>query len=190
MLFQVDALRQVDAFLKEHGIPYVIIGGIANAVRGEPRATHDADLKVLVQGMTIASFRALAEAQFKPYRRPWLGGAESSLIISLEVASDMIVDMLVAVLPYEELAIRRAEMIEVEGLSLPICTAEDLIIHKAIADRPKDWLDIEKILMRQSGKLDIEYVRSWLIQFADALEKPALVAQFNRLLSEERNKRA
>jgi len=76
MLFRVNALRQVDAFLKARGIPYVVIGGIANAVRGEPRATHDADLKVLVQGMTIA-------------------------------------------------------------------------------DRPKDWLDIEKILLRQGAKLDV-----------------------------------
>jgi predicted nucleotidyltransferase len=171
MLFQVDALRQVDAFLKARGIPYAVIGGIANAVRGEPRATHAADLKVLVQGMTIAEFRALAEARFKPYRRPWLGRAESTLIISLEVAPDMIVDMLVAVLPYEGQAIRRAEMIEVEGLSLPICTAEDLIIHKASADRPKDWLDIETVLLRQRGKLDVTYVRSWLMQFADALQR-------------------
>jgi|WetSurMetagenome_2_1015567.scaffolds.fasta_scaffold404537_2 hypothetical protein len=106
MLFQVEALRQVDAFLKAHDIPYVVIGGIANAVRGEPRATHDADLKVLVQGMTIA-------------------------------------------------------------------------------DRPKDWLDIEKILLRQGSELDIEYVRSWLTQFADALEKPAILVQFNQLLTEE-----
>jgi predicted nucleotidyltransferase len=189
MLFQIDALQRVDAFLKEYGIPYAVIGGIANAVRGEPRATHDADLKVLVQGMTIAEFRALAEARFKPYRRPWLGRAESTLIISLEVAPDMVVDMLVAVLPYEEQAIGRAEMIEVEGLSLPICTAEDLIIHKAIADRPKDWLDIEKILLRQSARLDVEYVRSWLTQFADALEKPALSAQFNRLLDGDRHSR-
>jgi predicted nucleotidyltransferase len=185
MLFQVEALRQVDAFLKAHDIPYVVIGGIANAVRGEPRATHDADLKVLVQGMTIAEFRELAEARFKPYRRPWLGRAESTLIVSLEVAPEMIVDMLVAVLPYEEQAIRRAEMIEVEGLSLPICRAEDLIVHKAIADRPKDWLDIEKILLRQGSELDIEYVRSWLTQFADALEKPAILVQFNQLLTEE-----
>jgi predicted nucleotidyltransferase len=184
MLFQVEALRQVDAFLKGLGIPYVVIGGIANAVRGEPRATHDADLKVLIQRMSIAEFRSLAEARFKPYRRPWPGRAESVLIISLEVAPDMIVDMLVTVLPYEEQAIGRAEMIEVEGLSLPVCTAEDLIIHKAIADRPKDWLDIEKILLRQGGKLDVEYVRSWLIQFADALEKPKLVREFNRLWGE------
>ena len=79
MLFRIDALRNVDAFLEAHGVPYAVIGGIANAVRGEPRATHDADLKVLVKGMTIAKFRALAEAQFKPHRRSWLVRAESAL---------------------------------------------------------------------------------------------------------------
>jgi len=184
VLFRVDALRQVDAFLKAHGIPYVVIGGIANAVRGEPRATHDADLKVLVKGMTISQFRTLAEAQFKPYRRLWLGQAESPLVISLEVAPDMVVDLLVAVLPYEEQAIQRAELIEIEGLSLPVCTAEDLIIHKAIADRPKDWLDIEKILLRQRGRLDTAYIRDWLTQFAEALEKPELLTRFEELLSQ------
>jgi hypothetical protein len=128
MLFQADALRQVDAFLKAHDIPYAIIGGIANAVRGEPRTTHDADLKVLVRGMTIAQFRALAEAQFKPYHRPWLGQRASALVVSVEVAPDMLVDLLVAVLPYEEQAIQRAELINFEELLLPVCTAEDLII--------------------------------------------------------------
>jgi predicted nucleotidyltransferase len=184
MLFRVDALRDVDAFLKAHGVSYAVIGGIANAVRGEPRATHDADLKVLVKSMTIAQFRALAEAQFKPYRRPWLGRVESALIISIEVAPDMIVDLLVAVLPYEEQTIQRAELTEIEGFSLPICTAEDLIIHKAIADRPKDWLDIEKILLRQRGKLDLAYVRDWLTQFAEALEKPELIKRFDGLYAD------
>jgi predicted nucleotidyltransferase len=92
--------------------------------------------------------------------------------------------MLVAVLPYEEQAIRRAELIEVEGLSLPICTAEDLIIHKAIADRPKDWLDIEGIILRQRGRLDTVYVRDWLAQFAEALEKPELLTRFNGLYAD------
>jgi predicted nucleotidyltransferase len=181
MLFQVDALRQVDTFLKALGIPYVIIGGIANAVRGEPRTTHDADLKVLVKEMTIAQFRALAEAQFRPYRRPWLGQAESALVISVEVAPNMIVDLLAAVLPYEEQAIQRAELIDFDELLLPVCTAEDLIVHKAIANRTKDWQDIDGILLRQHGKLDIGYVRDWLAQFADALEKPELLTQFENL---------
>ena len=131
--------------------------------------------------MTIAQFRALAEAQFKPYRRPWLGQAESALVISVEVAPDMIVDLLAAVLPYEEQAIQRAELIEFEKLLLPVCTAEDLIIHKAIADRTKDWQDIDGILLRQRGKLDVGYVHDWLAQFAEALEKPELLTQFENL---------
>ena len=150
-------------------------------MRGEPRTTHDADFKVLVQGMTITRFRALAEAQFKPYRRPWLGRAESALVISVEVASDMIVDLLVAVLPYEEQAIQRAELIKFEELLLPVCTAEDLIIHKAIANRTQDWMDIEGVLLRQRGKLDAAYVRDWLAQFAEVLEKPELLTKFESL---------
>lgn len=184
MVFRLEALAALDAFLRSHGISYAIIGGIANAVRGEPRATHDADLKVLIEGMTVAEFRSLVETRFKPYRRPWLGRAESSLIVSVEVEPEMVVDMLVAVLPYEALAIQRAEPVQIEGVVLPICTAEDLIIHKAIADRPKDWMDIEKILLRQRGKLDVAYVRDWLQQFAEALEKPEIVIRFEKLYAE------
>ncbi|MCJ7584130.1 MAG: hypothetical protein MUO30_05110 [Anaerolineales bacterium] len=128
MIFQIRTLRKITAFLTEYKIPFAVIGGIANAERGRMRATEAADLKVLIQGRTISVFRKLAESCFKPYRRPWLGKAESGLIVSVEVEPGMVVDMLTAVFPYEELAIRRAEIIIIDGVPLPICTAEDLII--------------------------------------------------------------
>jgi predicted nucleotidyltransferase len=181
MIFQVRVLQKVIAFLEEYGIPFVVIGGIANAERGRPRATEDADLKVLVKGRTISEFRALAEARFTPHRRPWLGKAESTLIISVEPEPDMVVDMLVAVFPYEELAIERAEKIDIDGIILPICTAEDLIIHKAISNRKQDWIDIEGVLMRQRGKLDHAYIHNWLSQFAEALETPEILSRFEEL---------
>ncbi|MEW6093392.1 MAG: nucleotidyltransferase [Chloroflexota bacterium] len=174
-------LKKVIAFLEENKIPFTVIGGIANAERGRPRATEDADLKVLIRDQTISEFRKLAESRFPPHRRPWLGKAESALIISVEVEPGAVVDMLVAVFPYEERAIQRAEVIEVDGVPLPICTAEDLIIHKAISNRSQDWIDIEGILMRQRGKLDIQYIHHWLKQFADALENPEMLTRFNQL---------
>ena len=181
MIFQIRMLRKIIAFLNEYKIPFVVIGGIANAERGRMRATEDADLKVLIQGRTISEFRKLAESRFKPYRRPWLGKAESGLIVSVEVEPGMVVDMLAAVLPYEELAIQRAEIIVIDGVPLPICTAEDLIIHKAISNRSQDWIDIEGVLMRQRGKLDVAYIRDWLSQFAEALEDPEILTRFNQL---------
>ncbi len=61
-------------------------------------------------------------------------------------------------------------------------TAEDLIIHKAIADRPKDWMDIEGVIWRQRGKLDVPYLRRWLREWGQELEKPYLLSRFNDLL--------
>jgi predicted nucleotidyltransferase len=180
MISQISALKKVMDFLHEHNVPFAIIGGIANAVRGRPRATEDIDLKVLIRDRTIAEFRQLAESRFAPHRRPWLAKAESALIVSVEVEGT-VVDMLAAVLPYEEQAIERAELVEVDGIPLPICSAEDLIIHKAISNRSQDWIDIEGVLIRQRGKLDLAYIRHWLIQFAEALENHEILTRFTQL---------
>jgi predicted nucleotidyltransferase len=91
------------------------------------------------------------------------------------------VDLLVGIFDYERQAIERAVETDIEGVPMRVCTAEDLVIHKVIADRAKDWIDIEGVLMRQRGKLDINYIRDWLTQFAEALEKPELLTRFNNL---------
>ncbi|MBI2267430.1 MAG: nucleotidyltransferase, partial [Armatimonadetes bacterium] len=91
-------------------------------------------------------------------------------------------DLLMGVFPYEEQAVRRGVRIEYEGTAMTFCTAEDLIIHKAIADRDKDWNDIEGIVWRQKKRLDIAYVRHWLRQWAEELEKPQMVSRFESLL--------
>jgi hypothetical protein len=37
---------------------------------------------------------------------------------------------------------------------LVTCSAEDLVVLKAFADRMQDWLDIEGIIVRQGASLD------------------------------------
>jgi len=89
--------------------------------------------------------------------------------------------LLVGIFDYERQAIERAVETDIEGVPTRVCTAEDLVIHKVIADRAQDWIDIEGVLMRQRGKLDINYIRDWLTQFAEALEKPELLTRLNNL---------
>jgi hypothetical protein len=38
-------------------------------------------------------------------------------------------------------------------------SAEDLVVLKAFADRPQDWIDVEGIIVRQRGGLDRALVR-------------------------------
>ena len=62
-----------------------------------------------------------------------------------------------------------------------LCTAEDLIIHKALSEREKDWQDIEGILLRRGNLLDKKYIINWLSQFASALDKPGIQKRFEEL---------
>jgi hypothetical protein len=75
----------------------------------------------------------------------------------------------------------RAVEVELEpGKAVLFCSAEDLIIHKAIAGRPQDVRDVEGIVYRQGASLDAHYIRHWLRAFADLLENPRILTRFER----------
>jgi hypothetical protein len=49
--------------------------------------------------------------------------------------------------------------------TIPIVSPEHLIIRKATLDRPKDWLDIEAILVAKTP-LDLAEIQTWLNRLA------------------------
>jgi len=62
------------------------------------------------------------------------------------------------------------------GARVKICRPEDLIVMKAFADRPQDWLDVKGILIRQKERpLDWGHIRKHLKVLAKAKESPELV---------------
>jgi hypothetical protein len=66
------------------------------------------------------------------------------------------------------------------GKRVRLCSAEDLIVHKAVVGRPRDCQDIEGIVYRQGDLLDIEYIRLWLKEFVAALKDPELMERFEQ----------
>lgn len=66
------------------------------------------------------------------------------------------------------------------GKAIRVCSAEDLIIHKAIAGRPQDVRDIEGIVYRQRDALDVATIGRWLHAFAGLLDSPEIVERFER----------
>lgn len=51
---------------------------------------------------------------------------------------------------------------------------------KAFADRPKDWLDIDGIVVRQDAVLDWPYIRTQLAPLAELKDAPELVNKLER----------
>ena len=50
---------------------------------------------------------------------------------------------------------------------IPILAPEHLLVSKALFDRPKDWLDIEQMLVCVD-ELDTEEIRGWLARILGA----------------------
>ena len=175
-----SSLRAAVETIERLGYRYALIGGIALAQWGVVRATYDVDLKVLAPGGDYAAARKTLRAAFPHAARQAIG--RNPFIVAVSIG-DVIVDFLLALPCYEELIIERAVRRDLNGWSAWICSAEDLIIQKAVAGREKDWLDVEALLIEQRARLDRAYVSDWLAQFAEALEKPDLVDRYNALVA-------
>ena len=189
MQAQLEAPREVKEFLDRHGVRHLVIGGIANAIWGRPRATLDADLKVMIGDLTISQFVALVGQQFK-FRVPDpVDFAKQTYVLPIYAGSQIGVDLGLGFFHYEEQAIERAIITEYQGVTFPVCTAEDLIIHKAISEREKDWSDIEGVLVRQGKKLDQKYIEYWLGQFAQVLERPEMIRRYKALRTRVKRKK-
>ena len=66
------------------------------------------------------------------------------------------------------------------NITLLTCSAEDLIVLKAFAGRGQDWVDVERIIIRQTGKLDWNYVREQLEPLAALKESPEILDELDK----------
>ena len=103
-------------------------------------------------------------------------------VLPIEISENVKGDIIFAGLDYEKKAIERAVEVDIsKNNRVRVCTAEDLIIHKALSEREKDWQDIEGILLRRGHLLDKKYIINWLSQFVSALDKPGIQKRFEEL---------
>jgi hypothetical protein len=63
---------------------------------------------------------------------------------------------------------------------IPVLSAEHLAICKATFDRPRDWLDLEQMLVTAEG-IDLSAIRDWLVRIVG--ERDQRVARFDELAS-------
>jgi hypothetical protein len=97
------------------------------------------------------------------------------------------VDLGVSENPYALSAIARAVTIDVNGKPVKFCSPEDLILHKLVADRNKDWDDIKGILRTQGKDLDRGYLDPLVEQFAEATCRREIRERYHSLLSATRS---
>jgi hypothetical protein len=182
---EFDALcRFAFGFLEEQKVRFLVVGGLAVVVIGEPRLTADADAIVFLSTPQAEALIAkAAEAGFDVrediererlattgtmrFRRGWFQ-----------------LDLITASLPFEDAAYDRASVHRVFGMSLPFPSPEDMILFKLLAGRDKDILDATGIVRRHRDTIDVAYLEKTLLPICEAAEDITPWTRLKRILAD------
>ena len=161
-----DLLKRLAHGLFQAKIPYMVIGGQAVLLYGEPRLTKDIDITL---GLLPAEASAIISILPSMHMQPLVEDLEAFLketfvLPVVDKKTNLRIDFIFSLSEYEKDAIKRAKMVSVQGTEVFYIGLEDLVIYKIIAGRPRDLEDIEYIIVKNE-KMDYEFIRKILHEF-------------------------
>lgn len=177
-----EAAREVCEFMDSHKWKYCIIGGLAVVRWGEQRNTLDVDFNLLTGFGKEERFADTILTAFQSRLANSRAFALERRVLLIRAANGIPVDLSLGAFPYEERLISRATPFEfAPGYAFLTCSAEDLVVMKAFANRQRDWQDIEMIKVRQGKHLDWRLILREIAPLAEAKDTPEIQDRLRRL---------
>jgi predicted nucleotidyltransferase len=179
-------LAALTSELDRRGLRFMLIGGQAVLLHGQARFTADVDVTLDAGPAALGELRAACDALHLTPVAPASEALEAFVqrtfvLPARHAATGMRVDFIFSTTMYEAEAVARAQRVSVGGFLVPFATAEDLVIHKLFAARPRDLEDIEGIVRRKGGSMDWAYLERWVAEFAQVLGREGMPAALARL---------
>lgn len=160
------------------GIRYCFIGGLAVHRWGQPRQTDDVDATVWTEfGNERPVIDRLLQGLVGRIENADQFALQNRVLLCRE-ADGIDVDVSLAAFPYELELIDRARVELFRETPLRVCGPSDLVVLKAFANRPHDWIDIRGVLVRSATLLDWQLIDEHLTVLAELKEEPEIL---NRL---------
>jgi hypothetical protein len=146
-----------------HQVSYALGGALAYGIWGIPRATLDVDVNVFIEDDELPRLaHALAS----------LGIVASVDQLALEASQKGLmvvrygsyrVDLFTPSIPFSREAERTRRQVDLDGRLVNFLSAEALCVFKLLFFRPKDIVDLERLIEVQGAALDAAYVRRELV---------------------------
>jgi len=177
-----EAAVELQSFMLNRGWRFCFIGGLVVQRWGEPRLTRYIDLTLMTGIDREEQFIRDLLAQFSARRPDAERFALQTRVLVILASNETPVDIALGAFDFDESVISRATPFEyAPGVSLVTCSAEDLVVLKAVAGRAMDWQDVKGIIARQSGKLEWNYIRTQLKRLCEVKEEPEILEQVEAL---------
>lgn len=163
-------LEKIALALDSRNIPYMVIGGQAVLLYGEPRLTRDIDLTL---GVGLERWKEIDELARSLGWEPKANRefTEKTMVLPcVDRESGIRLDLIFSHSPFERQAMERVRRVAVGRAQVRFASAEDLIVHKVVAGRPRDLEDVKNILGKNRD-LDITYMKRWFAEFDASLQE-------------------
>lgn len=170
------ALAAIASALRAARVPWMVIGGIAIIARGVRRMTTDVDVVVRGDETTPAAMvRALATWRIVPRIADAEGFARERLVLLLRhEPTGVDLDLSFGWTTFEHEALEACSDATYGSVGAPMARAEDLVIFKAMAARPKDIEDAAALMLMHK-EIDVGRVRRHLTELAELADEPSLM---------------
>lgn len=162
-----ETLHTLVLLLDQLAIDYAVIGGFAVRAHGVPRPTYDIDLAIAVTRDELPHlFEKLCELSFEipeAYVQGWVDRLNEMPLVKLRrnIRDESLdVDLFLVETGFLREVMKRRARLDADGKELWVVSAEDLILFKLLADRPRDRGDVADVFFIQ-GSLDVDYLRGW-----------------------------
>jgi len=181
----VEVFQALERAFGRLGLRWYVFGAQAAILYGVARLTEDVDVTVDPAGHAtdeiVASLRAegLALRIGEPVE-PFV--KRTRVLPMAHLATDLPVDVVLAGPGIEELFFDHATIREVgDGVEVPAASAEDVVVMKILAGRPKDLEDAATILAAGGEGLDHDRMERTLRLIERALDQSDLLPRLREL---------
>lgn len=144
------------------GISYALGGALAYGIWGIPRATLDVDINLFVdddQLVSVAEALASLGISADPAHLEHESLTKGMCVVRY---GPYRIDLFTPSIPFSREAERTRRQIDIEGRQAYFLSAEALAVFKLLFFRPKDLVDLERLVEVQGPTLDVAYVRKEL----------------------------
>jgi len=179
----LSSLDKITNWFENQNIPYMVFGGIANAIYGNPRQTYDIDIKIFVEETEIENFVENIKSAGKILTAEPLNFISDTNVLPLDI-DGVRVDIVIAILPFEKQALERSQKVSYKNINIKVCTIEDFIIQKAVSERNKDWNDIETVIKLNKNRIDWNYLIKYCQQISNFLSRSEILDKIEKYKNE------
>jgi len=181
MISLADRILKIHALLDKADVAHAFGGALALAYcTGEPRATRDIDINIFLPAEEVSVVQKALRSviEFTESQLRYLQAEGQTRVFW----DDTPVDLFFNVSDLHQHMSLKTSLGTLNGVEIPVLSAEFLAIFKAMFNRTKDWADLE--VMVEEGNFNSDFVVSQLVDLLGAQD--TRIERLSRLVANSR----